>query len=456
MTETAGRSGAELAARYLDTRRTTERLVAPLSAEDMMVQSMSDASPAKWHLAHTSWFFETFLLTPHLPAYQPLEPQYCFLFNSYYKQVGLHPNRALRGAFSRPSLEQVRRYREHVDAAMLRLLQSTANPELLLLTELGINHEQQHQELIVTDIKHALWSNPLRPAYVEGVARVVDPGAPAGDPRHTNCLGGSPTLVSPGEACPEAERGGETGWEIFAGGEYEIGHAGGEFAFDNESPRHRVRLEPFRLGTRLATNREYLEFMDDGGYRRPEWWLSDGWDQVCAAGWQAPLYWEQQDNVWLAFTSAGMRPVAPDEPVCHVSYYEADAFARWAGARLPREQEWEMAAESSVSGRQPSGKPNLLEAGRFHPTPAPPASGLQQMFGDVWEWTSSPYIAYPGYRPAAGALGEYNGKFMCNQMVLRGGSCATPAPHIRASYRNFFPPHARWQFMGIRLANDCS
>jgi len=446
-TTTAGQR-SDLAAQYLETRRTTERLVEPLNAEDMMVQSMSDASPAKWHLAHTSWFFETFLLT-HLPGYQPLDPQYRFLFNSYYKQVGSHPNRAIRGAFSRPSLEEVRRYREHVDSAMLRLLERAsvaAHPvaptagatrvgqpgDVLLLTELGINHEQQHQELIVTDIKHALWSNPLRPAYWAGdrVARVFDPSTRAGDPRHMS-------------------------WLAFAGGECEIGHAGGGFAFDNESPRHCVRVQPFRLAARLVTNREYLEFINDGGYRRPELWLSDGWDQVCAAGWQAPLYWEQRENVWLAFTTSGMRPVAPEEPVCHVSYYEADAFARWAGARLPREEEWEIAATQSpdASSQSPEGA-NLLDSGRLHPMAAPSGAGLQQMFGDVWEWTSGPYVAYPGYRPAAGALGEYNGKFMCNQMVLRGGSCATPASHVRASYRNFFPPHARWQFMGIRLAND--
>ncbi len=459
---TAADRKSALGARYADVRRITEQLVEPLSAEDMMVQSMSDASPVKWHLAHTSWFFETFLLTPHLPRYQPLDPQYCFLFNSYYKQLGAHPNRAIRGTFSRPTLEQVRRYRAHVDSGMHLLLEKHA-AELLDVVELGINHEQQHQELIVTDIKHALWSNPLRPAYLsdDRVAQVSDPGTRVEDPRHTN-------------------------WCEFAGGEYEVGHADEGFAFDNESPRHRVYLDPFRLASRLVTNAEYLEFINGGGYRQPELWLSDAWDHLSAAGWQAPLYWEQRDNVWLAFTCAGMQPVAPDEPVCHISFYEADAFARWAGARLPREEEWEVAAESSVVSRQspeqtlrkgtalavPNGRrevralapeglgpelqPNLLDTGRFHPTPARDDTGLQQMFGDVWEWTASPYVAYPGYRAAAGALGEYNGKFMCNQMVLRGGSCATPASHIRATYRNFFPPHARWQFMGIRLANDCA
>ena len=406
------------AAAYREVRAQTERLVASLATEDLMVQSMTEASPAKWHLAHTTWFFETFILHPHAPAYRRFDPRFTFLFNSYYKQLDGHPNRAIRGSFSRPTLDQVRRYRAHVDGAMQEYLESTLGEDILALLQLGLNHEQQHQELIVTDLKHAFWTNPLRPAYTE--------------------------VQGPAAATPPFA------WTEFGEGVYQVGHDGAGFAFDNESPRHRVYLKPFRLASRLVTNAEYLEFMADGGYRNPALWLSDAWDQVTAGGWQAPLYWEQGEDGWVTFTCAGMRPLDPNEPVCHVSYYEADAFARWREARLPSEAEWEIAASADrgIAGA-------LLESGRFHPAGAQRGAGLRQMIGDLWEWTSSPYSPYPGYRPAAGVLGEYNGKFMCNQMVLRGGSCATPASHIRPTYRNFFPPQARWQFSGIRLAHDC-
>jgi len=409
-----------LGERFAAIRQTTEGLAAPLSAEDQMVQSMADASPTKWHLAHTTWFFETFILTPHAKDYKQFDPRFPFLFNSYYKQLEGHPSRATRGFASRPTLFEVQSYRQHVNRSMQDLLESGVGQELAGLVELGINHEQQHQELIVTDIKHAFWMNQLRPSYTQTPARTGH----------------------------ESVR---QSWREFAEGIYEIGHTGTGFAFDNESPRHKVFLQAFRLASRLVTNREYLEFVADGGYRRPELWLSDGWDQVSTNLWSAPLYWEQHGSDWLVFTCSGMRPLELEEPVCHVSYYEADAYARWAGARLATEQEWEMAA----AGYEITG--NLLDQRSFHPAPATADdSRLQQLFGDVWEWTASPYVGYPGYRPAAGALGEYNGKFMCNQLVLRGGSCATPASHLRATYRNFFPPHARWQFMGIRLANDCA
>jgi ergothioneine biosynthesis protein EgtB len=314
---------------------------------------------------------------------------------------------------SRPALEEVRAYRAHVDEAMLRYL-DRADERTAAVIEIGLNHEQQHQELIVTDLKHALWSMPLRPERVSQ-PRAVSSSMPVD-------------------------------WVGFDGGISAIGHEGSDFAFDNESPRHDVLLQPFQLASRLVTNGEYLEFMNDGGYRRPELWLSDGWDTVCAQRWQSPLYWEEEDDRWLEFTFGEMRELDPAAPVCHVSYYEADAFARWSDARLPREKEWEVAAGHSREHG------TFLESGKLHPQPAPAQDGLQQMFGDAWEWTSSAYLAYPGFAPAAGAIGEYNGKFMCNQFVLRGGSCATPESHIRATYRNFFPPQARWQFMGIRLA----
>jgi ergothioneine biosynthesis protein EgtB len=422
----AGMSTPALARRYSEVRVTTVRLAAPLSAEDQMLQSMPEASPTKWHLAHTTWFFETFLLTAHARDYRPLDERFRQLFNSYYKQLGEHPYRGARALMSRPSLDEVHAYRRGVDEAMLALIER-ADDQALALVELGLNHEQQHQELILTDIKHALWSSPLRPAYRP---RPID---------------------RPGDAA-------NLKWREFDGGIHKIGHAGQGFAFDNEGPRHEVLLRPFRIASRAVTNGEWLEFMADGGYRRPELWLSDGWDAVCAQPWEAPLYWERRDNEWRQYTMSGTLRVDESEPVCHVSYYEADAYARWAGARLPLEEEWEIAAE-----RNPS-RGAMMEDEVFHPfvarvfdpraRAAGPSHTLQQIFGDVWEWTASPYVAYPGFHPAAGALGEYNGKFMCNQFVLRGGSCATPSDHIRATYRNFFPPQARWQFSGVRLASD--
>jgi ergothioneine biosynthesis protein EgtB len=414
------KSAASLLQQFQKVRSTTLRLTAPLSGDDAMVQSMPDASPAKWHLAHTTWFFETFILMEQLAGYQSFDPAYRLLFNSYYKTLGGHPVRQQRGTFSRPSLSDVLRYREHVDDAMQRLLASDLSPETLGLVELGIHHEQQHQELILTDILHAFWTQPLRPAYAaadESVAR---------------------------EAVPLR-------WIAHQGGTVEIGAGDEGFAFDNERPRHAVLLAPYQLASRLITNAEYLEFIHDDGYMRPELWLSDGWDTVCREGWRSPLYWEKVDDAWLAFTLYGLAPLNPAAPVCHVSYYEADAFARWRNARLPLEGEWEQAAKDrAIAG-------NLLEDWRFEANPSvSTAAAEDQLFGDLWEWTGSAYLAYPGFRPAAGAVGEYNGKFMCNQFVLRGGSFATSASHIRPSYRNFFPPHARWQFMGIRLANHVS
>jgi len=407
--------------RYLDVRRTSMRLCSPLSLEDHALQSMPDASPAKWHLAHTTWFFETFLLA-NLREYKPAHPEFRNLFNSYYESIGDRPLRSLRHTLSRPSLAEVHSYRETVDEAMAKLLDSDRAPEVTELVALGINHEQQHQELIVTDVKHGLWTNPLRSAY-RADAQV--------SPKDGRTWGTSTS----------------TDWHTFEGGMYSIGARGEEFFFDNEAPRHQVYLQPFRLAPRLVTNREYLVFMNDGAYGKAELWLSEGWDCLRANRWSAPLYWEQRNGEWWHYTVEGMQPVDPDAPVCHVSYFEAEAFARWAGARLATEFEWEVAAhDCEIAG-------NLLETDALQPLPASQSSGLEQMFGDVWEWTGSAYLAYPGFKPAVGAVGEYNGKFMCNQMVLRGGSCATSRSHIRATYRNFFPPHVRWQFMGIRLAN---
>jgi ergothioneine biosynthesis protein EgtB len=409
---------SELAARYCTVRGATEALASRLTPEDQMVQSMSEASPTKWHLAHTTWFFETFILGPHASRYRPFNKNFKYLFNSYYKQLDGHPLRSVRGAFSRPSLEEISAYRVHVDAAMESLLSegSALNDEVASLLELGLNHEQQHQELIVTDIKHAFWTNPLRLAFV----------------------------AAPRESTGKSA---EMEWIEFPSGINQIGHSGERFSFDNETPRHGVLLFPFRLASRLVSNAEYEEFIDAGGYSKPELWLSDGWDYITANGWQSPMYWENTEDGWRVFATSGMQRLNPDEPACHLSYYEADAYARWRGRRLPTEAEWEVAAAVlPIEG-------NFAESNRFHPS-ASEGAGLLQMFGDVWEWTASSYSAYPGYRQSAGALGEYNGKFMCNQFVLRGGSCATPESHIRATYRNFFPPHSRWQFMGVRLADD--
>jgi len=413
--------GAELRELFRRVRAATRALAAPLTAEDQVVQSMPDVSPTKWHLAHTSWFFETFVLVPARPAYRPIDPRYAYLFNSYYNAVGDPYPRARRGLVSRPTVAEVIAYRDHVDREMEAFFDESSSSKRTALADIvlvGINHEEQHQELIVTDIKHVLSQSPMRPVYRTRVQ------APRAGPRAL-------TFAS------------------FSGGVLEVGHGGAGFSFDNERPRHREYLEPFELARRLVTCGEYLEFMQDGGYERPELWLSEGWQTRTTEGWDAPLYWERAGAGWTEMTLSGLRPVDPLEPVCHVSLFEADAYATWAKARLPREAEWEVAAASAAA----SG--NFVESAAFHPLPLAdlPADGsVAQLFGDVWEWTSSPYVAYPGFRPFAGELGEYNGKFMCNQIVLRGGSCATPIRHIRATYRNFFPPSARWQFSGIRLA----
>ncbi len=408
--------------RYRSVRALTEWLCEPLCIDDYVAQSMPDASPVKWHLAHTTWFFETFVLSRAVAGYEPFHPQFGYLFNSYYNSVGERVARPQRGLMTRPTVAEVEEYRAFVDEQMSCLLvQGDVSPELAGIIELGLHHEQQHQELLLTDVKHLLSHNPLQPVY-------------------------RPALADAGEEALPSR------WFSYEAQLAWIGHEGEGFAYDNESPRHRAFVEDFQLASRLVTNGEFLEFIGDGGYRRPELWLSDGWDAVRANQWDAPLYWRRCDGTWLTFTLSGEREVSPAEPVCHVSYYEADAFARWAGARLPSEVEWELAAaDRPIEG-------NLLETGALHPCPleVPADEEPAQLFGDVWEWTSSAYSAYPGYQPAAGALGEYNGKFMCNQFVLRGGSCATPPGHIRATYRNFFGPAARWQFSGVRLARDFS
>ena len=404
---------AALAERFCQTRALTTALIAPLAAEDCAVQSMPDASPAKWHLAHTTWFFEQFVLGPNLAGYRVFDERYTFLFNSYYETVGERHRRADRGLLTRPTLDEVRAYREAVDDAMWHLLGRGVRAELADLIELGIQHEQQHQELLLTDLKHLLSCNPLRPAYRE--------------------------LEEPRSAATAA-----LVFYAFPEGIYEIGHEGAAFSFDNEAPRHRVYLQPFSLAHRPVSNGEYRDFIRDGGYSRAQLWMSDGWATVQAQGWKRPIYWNEALDG--EFTLGGERTLDAAAPVCHVSWYEADAFARWAGARLPTEAEWEV-----VAARQPV-QGNFLDDGFLHPGANSMESDLSQFFGDVWEWTSSAYSPYPGFQPAAGAIGEYNGKFMANQFVLRGGSCATPASHIRATYRNFFYPTARWQFAGIRLA----
>ncbi len=407
-----------LAEKYQSVRRMSLRICSPLTVEDHSLQPMPDASPAKWHLAHTTWFFETLILSEYFPGYRVFHPAFRNLFNSYYNAIGDRPLRNLRHTLSRPGLEEVHAYRAHVDEAMGKFLERELTSDVLDLVALGINHEQQHQELIVTDVKNGLWSSPLKPAYRETFDRAT-PVAHASPLR----------------------------WRSFDGGIHDVGFAGEGFSFDNECPRHHVLLQPFSLASRLATNAEYLEFMRDGGYANAQLWLSDGWDTVRTNQWNAPLYWQEREGSWWTYTMSGMKLVDPNEPVCHVSYYEADAFAHWAGGRLATEFEWEVAARGiPMNG-------NFMDSEVFHPLPPDSDEHLSQMFGDVWEWTASAYTPYPGFKPAAGAVGEYNGKFMCNQMVLRGGSCATPQSHIRSSYRNFFPPHVRWQFMGIRLAN---
>ena len=442
----AGATTSDLADAYAAIRQTTLALAAPLSAEDCQVQSMPDASPTKWHLAHITWFFETFVLERFEPGFKPFDASFRVLFNSYYQGVGaMHP-RAQRGLVTRPTLAEVLRYRAAVDERMQRLIESRDGDAALAgLVTLGLHHEQQHQELLLTDIKHALSFSPASPAY----ARRWPIAA-----------------VQPQPLC----------WTGHEGGLVEHGHdpaRDGAFCFDNETPRHRTWLAPFEIASRPVSYGEFMAFMEDGGYRRSELWLSMGWDWVNSgpggtprsaprsAPRCAPLYWQQRDGAWINHTLQGCVEVDPRTPVCHLSWFEADAYARWAGARLPTEQEWEHAARHSSRNplqarSDPHSGPNFAERGAFHPLPhtdaqSPPDTPLQ-MFGDVWEWTASNYNPYPGYRPLPGAVGEYNGKFMCNQFVLRGGSCATPAGHVRSSYRNFFPPEAQWQFSGLRLA----
>jgi ergothioneine biosynthesis protein EgtB len=422
--------------RFRTARRRTLTLCAPLTPEDMMVQSCPEASPAKWHLAHTAWFFESFVLAPFLPGYRVFNSDFPWLFNSYYEGFSAFPEKKLRSSFSRPALDEVVRYREHVDEGVERLLEAGPEPEALKRIELGVNHEEQHQELLLTDILHAFFTNPLRPAYLNDGAAIREPG--------NQELEADPKMAS---ARPE--------FQHFEGGLREIGHAGDGFCFDNELGRHQVWLEPYALSNRLLTCGEYLAFMADGGYRRPELWLSAGWATIKEKSWRAPLYWSKEEGEhggWSVFTLRGSVPLEHllNVPVSQVSYYEADAYARWAGHRLPTEFEWEAAAGGCpVEG-------NLLNSDRLVPTSDGKLSRNQdatQWFGNCWVWTGSAYLPYPGFKPLEGALGEYNGKFMSGQMVLRGGSCATPKPHIRLSYRNFFAPETRWQFSGIRLAS---
>ena len=432
-------SSAALLERFCTVRAATTRFAAPLSPEDMMVQSSPEASPLKWHLAHTSWFFETFVLREFVAGYQPFHLDFLWLFNSYYNALGDMPEKKLRASFSRPPLEDIFAYRRHVDREIGQFLEDriVVEDEAMRRIALGLEHEQQHLELSATDIKHALWTNPLRPAYAD------DRWLP------------EPSIAPP------------ITWLHFAPGLTEAGvsPAGAEsmaFAFDNETPRHQVFLAPFALANRPVTCAEYLHFVEGNGYTRPELWLSEGWTAVREQGWEAPLYWQRDNDTrsgWSVYTLHGARSLddLSETPVCHLSFFEADAFARWSGARLPTEFEWEFAAAQVAPSLQPGeAMPgNLLESGNFHPVAARPgATGLEQIFGDVWEWTQSPYTGYPGYHPLPGALGEYNGKFMSSQMTLRGGSCVTPATHIRATYRNFFHPATRWQFSGLRLARD--
>lgn len=453
----ASQSAAALLKRFHVVRAATLDFVAPLSPEDMMVQSCTEASPVKWHLAHTSWFFETFVLTPYVESYKPFHSEFHWLFNSYYNSLGDMPSKNLRASFSRPPLDQILAYRTYVDAAIGRLLTGELNEaepvtqDILRRIVLGLEHEYQHLELIATDIKHALFTNPLLPAFLEH------------DPSH-----------------PASDHAGKAQFLSFDGGLVQIGITPASddllgFAFDNETPRHTVYLQPFQIASRLVTADEYLAFINDNGYTRPELWLSEGWSTMRSAGWQAPMYWRRDSAAasgWSVYTLQGTVELDAllETPVCHVSFFEADAFARWRGCRLPTEFEWEHAADSyppslgssaekpgwssNLPGESAPQVANMLESGRLHPVQASEGDVLQQMFGDVWEWTASGYTGYPGYKPLPGALGEYNGKFMSSQVILRGGSCVTPATHIRATYRNFFGPATRWQFSGLRLAKD--
>jgi ergothioneine biosynthesis protein EgtB len=421
---TAFENRKEILSRYQKVRSFTYELCKPLVTEDYVIQSMPDTSPTKWHLAHTTWFFETFVLAKALTNYKSLNKDYAYLFNSYYVQAGDRFYRPHRGLLSRPTVSDIYKYREFVDQKMTEFIQTAGEEryeEFMPVIEIGINHEQQHQELLLTDIKHVFSMNPLHPVYCE----VKTP---------------SPSNIPPIK------------WISFNEGIFEIGHVGNQFCYDNETPRYKTYIQPFELGNRLVTNREYLEFIEDGGYKKPEIWLSDGFSAAEREKWNAPLYWEKQNDGWWNFKLNGFQKLDLNEPVCHVSHFEADAFARWVGCRLPTEFEWEVASSNvPLEG-------NFVEDRIYHPAVLDVKEDssrlLNQMFGDVWEWTQSAYLPYPGYKTLPGALGEYNGKFMSGQMVLRGGSCATSITHIRKTYRNFFYPQSRWQFMGIRLARD--
>ncbi len=417
--ESAPLHQANLARRYDQVRAQTLQLIEGLSAEDCALQSMPDASPLKWHIAHTTWFFETFVLERFARGHAPFHPAYRYLYNSYYNAIGEQYPRAQRGLLSRPALADILRYRAHVDASMAALLTTqTLAVDALAILELGLHHEQQHQELMLTDFKHLLSLNPLATAYREGA-------------------------FIPATAASAIQ------WHAFDKGIVDIGHDIASFAFDNESPRHKQYVAAFELANRPVSNGEYLAFIEDGGYRRPDLWLSDGWAAMTSQAWRAPAYWYEHDSARTEFTLKGMQPLDLARPVAHVSHFEADAYARWASARLPTEFEWEIAAI-----REPM-QGNFVESGELHPCVSS-SEPMAALYGDVWEWTQSSYAPYPGYHAAPGAVGEYNGKFMSNQYVLRGGSCATPQSHIRATYRNFFPSGARWQFSGIRLARDCA
>ena len=411
-----------LAERLFETRNLSLTLAAPLSPEDMVVQAMDDASPTKWHLAHVTWFFENFVLKPHLEDYRLFDDTFNYCFNSYYESLGPRHPRPKRGLLTRPSAERVLEYRAHVDGGLETLLSRDegSSADLARLIEIGINHEQQHQELLLTDILALFAGSPLRPAYQA-----------------------APSALDVSDADPVR-------WISCAGGIYRVGHATEGYCWDNELPSHEALVHPFRIADRLVTNAEWLAFMEDGGYATPSLWLADGWATINREGWQAPLYWEHTDGGWFQMSLQGLSLVVPAEPVAHVSFYEADAFARWAGKRLPTEFEWEVAA----TGAEVQG--NTLQTGALRPRRAEPSQtdAARQLFGDVWEWTASAYLPYPGYKPPVGAIGEYNGKFMVSQQVLRGASCVTPEDHSRPTYRNFFYPHQRWQFLGLRLASE--
>lgn len=414
-------SALDLLASYLAVRASTEKLCQPLETDDFQVQTMPDVSPTKWHIAHVSWFFETFILQPYFTNYRLFHPKFPHLFNSYYETVGTFHPRPQRGLLNRPTVDEVFVYRAYVDEHMLQLLNQqdhAARDEIVMRTHVGLNHEQQHQELMLTDIKHVFANNPLKPAYQEKALPVV-------------------TNVS------------DMQWQSHSGGLLSIGNNGDSgFCYDNEMPVHQTFVAPFKLTSRLVTNAEYLEFMNDRGYERVDLWLSDAWSTVKQQQWQAPLYWELLDGDWWHMTLNGMQPLDLNAPVCHVSFYEADAFARWSNKRLPSEAEWEVVARKQpITG-------NLRNTEYMQPVATDKNSSMQQLYGDVWEWTQSPYRPYPGFKALAGSLGEYNGKFMCSQFVLRGGSCVTPVDHIRTTYRNFFYPGDRWQFSGLRLAED--